>query len=63
VGDVDARAILLDADPDFPVLMINVPREKVDEAGEIPRRTQLPDSRVPSSPRVVSHCTPEGPPR
>jgi molybdenum cofactor cytidylyltransferase len=59
-GDVDARAILLDADPDFPVLMLNVPRGTVDEPGDVARRTQPSGPQTPRSPRVVSHGAPEG---
>jgi len=46
VGDLDARALLLDAEPDFPLLTINVPRRPLDEPAELGRREEPPRSRA-----------------
>lgn len=61
VGDVDARAILRGADPDFPVLSLKLPRgtRDLDEPDELEGRTERPASADRGSLHVVSHRAPE----
>ena len=61
VGDVAARAILLDADPDFPVLVINLPRAALDDPADFARSAEPPESRAPRPPSAVGRRTPERP--
>lgn len=62
LGDVDARAILQGADPDFPALTLKLPRgaRALDEPDDLERRTERPGSADPGSLRIVSHRAPEG---
>ena len=55
VGDIDARAILQGADPDFPILTINLPRKArgLDEPAELARGTERLPPRDPGARRVV----------
>jgi len=43
LGDVDFQVMLLDADPEFPVLTINAPREAANDTRDASHNRQRPE--------------------